>query len=99
MALYPQNPFTFSLKRGRKMMPQYGEAVICERLGLDDGREIARYLRWEYGEGTGVGFLNGGASTSEPSKHATRSGFAERFGTGSAAFKRRRAAKPAKRWA
>jgi hypothetical protein len=44
------------------MMLGYGAAVVRERYTLGHGEEIARYLRWEYGEGTGVGFLIGGRS-------------------------------------
>ena len=80
------------------MMPQYGEAVIRERLGLDDGREIARYLKWEYGEGTGVGFLNGRVSVREPAKHATRFEFIERLGTLTATIKKWVAVDQLKRW-
>lgn len=39
------------------MLELYGRALVRERLGLNDGGEVGRYLRWEYGKGTGIGVL------------------------------------------
>jgi len=57
MPLCPQNTFVFSFKRGRKMMPQYWMAGVYERHGFGRKGELARYLKWEYGELTVQGFL------------------------------------------
>src|SRR5437899_10926864 len=59
MPLYPRNPFARPLKRGRKMMHLYGAGFVRDRSLSNDGGEIARYLKWEYGEGAGFGGLNG----------------------------------------
>lgn len=39
------------------MLELYGRAIVHERLELNDGGEVGRYLRWEYGKGTGIGVL------------------------------------------
>src|SRR2546428_14158114 len=59
MPLYPRNLFARPLKRGRKMMQLYGAGFVRDRSLSNDGGEIARYLKWEYGEGTGFGGLKG----------------------------------------
>ena len=39
------------------MMEAYGRAVVEERVTPRHLRELAAYLRWEYGPGTGPGFI------------------------------------------
>src|SRR5437879_13314324 len=80
MPLSPLNPFVFSLKRGRKMMPQDGMAVADARSKFVTGGEIAQYLNWEYGEGTHLGFLKAMAADRRPPWRPRRSGLLDRFG-------------------
>lgn len=80
------------------MVPQFGTAAVRERPILGDGGEIARYLKWEYGDGTGPGFLTGWAAERGPSQHARRLGFIDRLGGLSAAIKARVAAKLMDGW-
>jgi hypothetical protein len=79
-------------------MPRYGTAVVRERLGLDDRGEIARYVKWEYGEGTNVEFLRGWAAEIGPSKQRRRFEFSGRLGGLSTGIKARVAAKFMKGW-
>src|SRR2546428_9715162 len=58
MPLYPRNLFARPLKRGRKMMQLYGAGFVRDRSLSNDGGEIARYLKGEDGEGTGLGRRN-----------------------------------------
>lgn len=39
------------------MMEAYGNAVVAERTRLQRHAELAAYVRWEYGRGTGPEFL------------------------------------------
>jgi hypothetical protein len=93
MLLYPPNPFATSFKERKKMMQLYGAAVVQERSGSDDGGEIARYLKWEYGDGTGLGFLKAQVAQRQPSQDRHRFGHFRRFAGISAGIKARRAAK------
>src|SRR2546422_7723810 len=95
MPLYPCNPFALSIKRGNKMMPQYGTAAVRDRPVMDKRGEIARYLKWEYGEGTGLGFLNGWAAELESSRPSRRFRFIDRLGGLGAGIKARVIAKSA----
>src|SRR2546428_13288803 len=54
MPLSPRNLFARPLKRGRKMMQLCGAGFVRDRSLSNDGREIARYLKWVYCEGTGL---------------------------------------------
>src|SRR2546430_2536907 len=60
------------------MMPQYWTGVVRERPVMDKSGEIARYLKWEYGNGTGLGFLTGWTADRESSP-PRRFGFIERL--------------------
>src|SRR2546427_6063378 len=75
MPLYPRNLFARPLKRGRKMMQLYGAGFVRDRSLSNDGGEIARYLKWEYGEGTGLGVLNGWSPQRRPPARQGRFGF------------------------
>jgi hypothetical protein len=57
------------------MLDLYGVAVGPERLGLDDGGEVGHYLRWEYGKGTGIGYLR----TLVPRRRKTTARWASRL--------------------
>jgi hypothetical protein len=80
------------------MLPEYGAAVVRERYTLGHGEEIARYLRWEYGEGTGVGFLSGLAAKPRPFLPGRRFRFSDRLEGLSASIKARVAAKLMDGW-
>src|SRR5256886_12307639 len=95
--LYPHNPFAISLKRGSKMMPQYWTGVVRERPVMDKSGEIARYLKWEYGNGTGLGFLTGWTADRESSP-PRRFGFIERLRELRAAIKVRVTTRPIDDW-
>src|SRR3989449_7890506 len=79
MPLYPRNLFARPLKRGRKMMQLYGAGFVRDRSLSNDGGEIARYLKWEYGEGTGFGVLNGWTAQRRSPPREGRFGFVDRF--------------------
>jgi hypothetical protein len=80
------------------MMPGYGAVVVGERYRLGHGEEIARYLRWEYGEGTGVGFLSGLAAKPRPFLSGRRFRFSDRLEGLSASIKTLVAAKLMDGW-
>jgi len=74
-------------------MQLYGAAVVRERSGLDDGGEIAQYLKWEYGDGTGLGFLKGSIAQRERAWDGHRFRFFHRLARLSAGIKARLAAR------
>src|SRR2546422_6532163 len=86
MPLYPRNPFARPLKRGRKMMQLYGAGFVRDRSLSNDGGVIARYLKWEDGEGTGLGLLNGLAPQSRSSHRKCRLSFVDRLAPSPAAM-------------
>src|SRR3989442_8265278 len=79
MPLYPRNLFARPLKRGRKMMQLYGAGFVRDRSLSNDGGEIARYMKWEYGEGIGLGGLNGWTAQRKFPPRKGRFGFVDRF--------------------
>src|SRR2546426_2041487 len=98
MPLYPRNPFARPLKRGRKMMQLYGAGFVRDRSLSNDGGEIARYLNWEYGEGTGLGVLNGWTAQRRSPPRKGRFGFVDRFARLPAAIGARVAARQIDGW-
>ncbi|HWM53535.1 MAG TPA: hypothetical protein VNP71_10285 [Thermoplasmata archaeon] len=80
------------------MMQLYGADLVRERSSSDNGGEIARYLKWEYGEGTGLGVLNGWVAQSGPPSRKGRLGFVDRFARLPAAIKARVAARQIDGW-
>src|SRR2546428_4893224 len=98
MPLYPRNLFARPLKRGRKMMQLYGAGFVRDRSLSNDGGEIARYLKWEYGEGTGLGVLNGWTAQRRAPPRKSRFGFVDRFAPLPAAIKARVAARRIAGW-
>jgi hypothetical protein len=70
------------------MMQLYGTAAVQERSTRDD-EALARYLRWEYGEGTGVGFLKSWAIGRASYDAKRRFGMIDRLTGLSAAIKAR----------
>ena len=80
------------------MLAEYGAVVVRERYTLGYGEEIARYLRWEYGEGTGVGFLSGLTAKPRPFLSGRRFRFSDRLVRFSASIKARVAAKLIDGW-
>ena len=79
------------------MMPQYWTGVVRERPVMDKSGEIARYLKWEYGDGTSLGFLNGWTADRESSR-PRRLGFIERLRELRAAIKVRVTTRPMDDW-
>jgi len=79
------------------MMPQYWTGVVRERPVMDKSGEIARYLKWEYGDGTSLGFLDGWAAERESSR-PRRFGFIERLREVGAAIKVRVTTRPNDDW-
>jgi hypothetical protein len=97
-ALITSKDLLFSVKGGCKMMQSYGAAVVQERSMRHGDREIARYLKWEYGEGTGMGFLNSWAIRRAPSHSERRFELVDRLGGLSASIRARLAAKLVAGW-
>jgi hypothetical protein len=62
------------------MVPHYWTADVRRREGLDRHGELARYLRWEYGEWTVAGFLSDWVPERESSQHTRRLRFVEHLG-------------------
>lgn len=56
------------------MMDLYGAAVARERSRWHEDGTLARFVRWEYGEGTGVGFLEVQAVTGGGTRKGPRMG-------------------------
>jgi len=98
MPLSPRNLFARPLKRGRKMMQLCGAGFVRDRSLSNDGREIARYLKWEYGEGTGLGVLNGWTAQHGSPPRKGRFGFVDRFARLPAAIRARVAARQIDGW-
>src|SRR3989475_10149875 len=90
MPLYPRNLFARPLKRGRKMMQLYGAGFVRDRSLSNDGGEIARYLKWEYGEGTGLGVPKRWTGQGRSPPRKGRLGFVDRFARLRAAIRARR---------
>src|SRR2546428_10634182 len=79
MPLYPANLFGGPLTRGRQMMQLYGARFGRDRSSSDDGGGIARYLKREHGEGTGLGVLNGWMAPRGAPPRKGRFGLVDRF--------------------
>src|SRR3979409_956405 len=94
-AIIPSQPLrNFRSRRGRKMVPHYWTADVRRREGLDRHGELARYLRWEYGEWTVPGFLRGWVPERESSPRTRRLRFVEHLGRLRPAIKARLTVKP-----
>src|SRR2546422_10882210 len=96
--LYPRNLFARPLTRGRKMMQVYGAGFVRDRSLSKDGGEIARYLEWEYGEGTDLGVLNGWIAQRGSPPRKGRFGLVDRFARLPAAIRARVAARRIDGW-
>ena len=80
------------------MMQLYGAGFVRDRSLSNDGGEIARYLKWEYGEGTGLGVLNGWTAQRRSPPRKGRFGFVDRFARLPAAIGARVAARQIDGW-
>ena len=98
MPLYPRNLFARPLTRGRKMMQLYGARSVRDRSSSDDGGGIARYLKREHGEGTGLGVLNGWIAQRGSPPRKVRFGLVDRFARLPAAIRARVAARQIDGW-
>ena len=75
-------------------MLQSWTGLVREPLTSPQNEELARYLKWEYGDGTGVGFLNGHATSGRRARRLTERRFIEPLRRLSKAVRARIAAKP-----
>jgi hypothetical protein len=71
------------------MLPSDGIRRAWEPWTRADVGEVAQYLRWEYGEGTTVGFLKGQIVQRGRSRRSTTSGLIKRLRGISAAIRGR----------
>ena len=80
------------------MMQVYGAGFVRDRSLSKDGGEIARYLKWEYGEGTDLGVLNGWIAQRGSPPRKGRFGLVDRFARLPAAIKARVATRQIDGW-
>ena len=80
------------------MMQVYGAGFVRDRSSSDDGGGIARYLKWEYGEGTGLGVLDGWIAQRGSPPRKVRFGLVDRFARLPAAIRARVAARQIDGW-